>query len=171
VRRGEESFPRFSRQNSHNSVYLSPPFPNYANVRRLLSVLGLEPPHLPSFLGHPSREGRGLWLDGRMGIEECDPLPPRERVGRSRRFHQPGRAGGLGIRCRICDTRYLVTRRVEPATYFSLPYPTRLPRGLEVLVSVGRLRGETETSSTRGIALEIGWNPWIRLRRTEQRCR
>ena len=29
----------------------------------------------PLSSGTLSREGRGLWLDGRMGIEECDPLP------------------------------------------------------------------------------------------------
>ena len=50
----------------------------------------------PRSSGALSRQGRGLWLDGRIGIESSNPLPSRasrERVARSRRFHQPGRAG------------------------------------------------------------------------------
>src|SRR6516225_7131316 len=47
----------------------------------------------PRSSGTLSREGRGLWLDARIGIESSNPLPSRERVVRSRRFHQPGRAG------------------------------------------------------------------------------
>ena len=56
------------------------------------SPLG-EPLTRPRSSGTLSREGRGLWLDGRIGIESSNPLPSRERVARSRRFHQPGRAG------------------------------------------------------------------------------
>jgi len=47
----------------------------------------------PRSSGTLSRRGEGCAAREGQGIESLSPLPSRERVARSRGFHQPGRAG------------------------------------------------------------------------------
>src|SRR6516165_404943 len=77
----------------------------------------VEPPHLPSFLGHPLPRGErtvARWND-RNRIVQPSPLAGERGPPPALPPAGAGRVRGPGIRCRIYETTYIV--RESPACF------------------------------------------------------